>query len=65
MHVINVCDLIMTPDGLQWLEEQFLGFLADWEKSVEDRKGFSKAERQKMLLSPETRLGLRMTGMIL
>ena len=34
----------------------------DWKESVKGRKGFSKVEKKKMLLSPETLLGLRMTG---
>ena len=47
---------------MQWLKEEFLGFLDEWEKSVEDRQNFSNFEKNKMLLSNETRLGLRLTG---
>lgn len=47
---------------MQWLEEDFLGFLDQWEKSVEERPGeFTKTQRNKMLLSAETRMGLRIT----
>ena len=45
----------------QWLEEDFLGFLDEWEASVKIRPGFSKGEKM-MLLSPATMLGLRITG---
>ena len=51
--------------NLQWLEETFLPYLDDWEKGVAERKGFTKTERNKMVLSTETLLGLRMTSMFL
>ena len=48
---------------LQWLKNNFIGYLDAWEKSVNERPGFEKIEKKnKMLLSQETRLGLRMTG---
>ena len=47
---------------LQWLRDEFLVYLDEWEKSVNDRPGFSKEEKNLMLLSPATRLGIRMTG---
>ena len=37
-------------------------YLDDWEKSVKQRKGFTDAEKKTMLLSEETQLGLRITG---
>lgn len=41
----------------------FLPYLVNWEKSVDARQGeYSKSQRKRMLLSTETRLGLRMTG---
>lgn len=46
---------------LKWLTEEFLGFLDNWEKSVKERKGFTNKEKKMMLLSIETRLGLRIT----
>ena len=48
---------------IQWLKDDFIGYLDDWETSVRERPGFSRAEQNNMLLSPETRLGLRTTGM--
>lgn len=47
---------------LQWLRDEFLVYLDEWEKSVNDRPGFSKEEKNLMLLSPATRLGIKMTG---
>ena len=47
--------------ALQWLEQDFLGYLAAWESSVEERPGYTKTEKGRMLLSPATRLGIRMT----
>eukprot|EP00731_Ephydatia_muelleri_P011895 Em0006g789a len=46
---------------LKWLKEEFLVFLDTWEQSVQARPGFSASEKQKMLLSPQTLLGLRIT----
>lgn len=48
---------------IQWLKDEFLPYLDDWEKSVQARKGkLSKTEKNLMMLSRETLLGLRMTG---
>ena len=47
---------------VQWLEETFLPYLDAWEQSIEAREGFSKEQKNRMLLSHETRLGLRMTS---
>ena len=44
---------------VQWLKDDFLKYLEEWEKSVERRDGFTKEEKQRMLLSAETRLGFR------
>ena len=53
----------------QWQENDFLGFLDSW-KSVAKRpslskktdQGFTMKQKKMMLLSAETRLGLRITG---
>lgn len=47
---------------MQWLEEEFLTYLSEWETSVQEREGFSKLEKKAMLLSSETLLGIRITG---
>lgn len=39
-----------------------MGYLESWEKSVEERPGvFTKTGRNMMMLSGETRLGLKIT----
>ena len=47
---------------VQWLTEVFLPYLEEWETSVSERSGFTKIEKGMMLLSRETRLGLKITG---
>jgi hypothetical protein len=47
---------------LKWLQEDFLGYLKISEKSVEDREGYSRIQKKQMMLSPETLLGLKITG---
>lgn len=47
---------------MQFLENEFLTYLDDWEKSVSNRESFTDSEK-KMLLSQETLLGLRVTSM--
>ena len=40
-----------------------MGYLQEWESSVQDREGdFTQAERNKMQLSHETLQGLKITG---
>lgn len=47
---------------LQWLKEKFLAYLEEWEESVRARKEHSPMEMNMMMLSPETLLGIRITG---
>jgi hypothetical protein len=47
------------------LENDFLRYLEEWDKSVVEREGFSNNEKKKMTLSQVTLEGLRMTGIIL
>ena len=49
---------------VQWLEETFLPYLDGWEQTIEAREGFTKEQKNRMLLSRETRLGLCMTSTI-
>lgn len=51
---------------MQWLEDVFIPYLDKWESSVQGRpdSSFSKSDKERMLLSAETRLGLRMTGIV-
>ena len=46
---------------LQWLEKDFLGYLAEWDEMVQCRENFTAAEKN-MTLSKDTLDGLRMTG---
>ena len=46
----------------QWLVECFLKYLDDWERSVNERPGFSKPEKSNRSLSEETIHGLKMTS---
>ena len=48
----------------QWLQDEFLPYLDGWEASVHERAEFSKKEREMMLLSHETRTGLKLTGKV-
>ena len=48
--------------NLQWLKEDFLGYLSEWEKSVKQRTGFTSSQKAMMLLSKETVEGLKITG---
>ena len=47
---------------MQWLEKDFLGYLKEWKRSVDERPGFDKSARAKMMLSYETIEGLKMAG---
>lgn len=50
---------------LQWLQDDFLSYLDQWEDSVEKRGEFTKKQKEMMLLSSETRTGLKLTGKLL
>lgn len=47
---------------LQWLKEDFLGYLKQWEESVQARRDVADSGKTKMLLSRETLEGLYITG---
>ncbi len=53
LHVISL---------LQWLSEDFIGYLNDWKKSVDERRDVADGGRDVMQLSQETLDGLKMTG---
>ena len=56
------CGNFTSEIMLQWLEEDFLGYLKEWEESVSARAGFTAKEKKNMLLSQETLLGTEVTG---
>ena len=41
---------------------EFIGYLKEWEKSVEQRNGFNAAQKKMMILSNETTEGLKIAG---
>ncbi len=47
---------------LQWLTDDFLGYLAEWEKEIAETQGLKTKEKQRLGLSRETVQGLRITG---
>ena len=47
---------------IQWLKEDFVGYLDKWSKSVDVLPNISAKEKLKMKLSNQTMEGLRMTG---
>ena len=49
-------------ENVQWLQEDFLGWLDEWECSVMARGDLSLSERDRLCLSRETLDGLRFTG---
>ena len=49
----------------QWLREDFLVWLKDWEEEVNACKSLKSAEQAKMMLSRETHVGLQITNTIL
>ena len=48
----------------QWLKEEFLQYLQDWENSVGKRKGYTPKAKSMMLITQETRFGIRATGQL-
>ena len=49
---------------MQWLSEDFLSYLSEWEESVEAREDVDDAEKAIMLLNTQTSYGLKMTGIL-
>ena len=54
----DVSNLVSELDPLV----DFLGYLSAWEREVEAMPVLTKKEKQQMMLSRETREGLRITG---
>ena len=53
---------IINFTNVQWLKQEFLPYMDAWEASVDAREGFTDVEKKRMLLSQETLLGIRRTG---
>lgn len=47
---------------MQWLKDDFLGFLHDWDEEVQSHTDVDKAEKKKMIISRETIEGIKITG---
>lgn len=69
MHIVeytlfyNLLCMCMVLIYLQWLENDFLGFLSRWNESVQQQMNCTPAQKQTMLLSQQTMEGIQMTGM--
>jgi len=48
---------------LQWLKEEFLPYLQQWQQSVDAQKGpFTPKDKVMMVLTQKTRFGIHATG---
>lgn len=47
---------------IQWLQNDFLTYLTEWEEEVAAIPGLKRSEMQKLCLSKETMAGLKITG---
>ena len=71
MHIIRITSSYQCVHVImKWLEKDFLGYLDSWEESVKARAAkdpdtYTKTELGRMLLSAETRQGLRKTGNVM
>ena len=58
VHHYTICTYI-----LQWLKEVFLDYMLTWEAEVYAIDGCTAVDKERKLLSRETRVGLKTTGM--
>ena len=62
------CSIFCTPHYnlllLQWLREDFLGYLSEWEQECL-KKPLKRSQSRRQCLSRETLEGLRITGMLI
>ena len=47
---------------LQWLQNDFLSYLEEWDRCVAERTDLSAAEKKRCCLSRETIQGLQISG---
>ena len=47
-HHLMLASFVSPSCNSQWLEEDFLSYLNDWEESVKDRVGFTKTQKSKI-----------------
>ena len=60
IYGINIKLYLFLP--IQWLEDDFLKWLDEWEQQVKSKKDLKSKERNKLILSKETLIGIRITG---
>ena len=63
VHTNSLGILSRLNPFLQWLKDEFLKYLQDWEDEVNQKTGYTAGQKAKMLLSVQSLKGLRMTGM--
>ena len=56
---IGVIPACITYGPLQFLKNEFLSYFEQWKQSVDERDGFKKVQRNRMLLSQETLQGFQ------
>lgn len=49
---------------MQWLKEDFLGYISEWEREINNLPGLKSKEKQKRCLSKETMQGINITGTV-
>ena len=49
---------------VQWLKDEFIPYLKEWEDSVEKRNGCSPQSKSMMVLAKETCNGINITGIL-
>ena len=49
----------------QWLEGDFLGYLREWQDSVDSQEKYPSGQKRLMTLSQETIEGICITGIII
>ena len=48
-------------ERFDWLKNVFLKYFDDWESNIAQRQGFTKTEKEKMFISKQTKIGLKIT----
>ena len=59
---IKIICLSFEKTTLQWLENEFLSYLSEWEAWIESRGALPTAEKRTMCLSLETLTGWKISG---
>ena len=71
MSVLQCVTIIFYPAFfynfiiIQWLKDTFLKYLEEWEREVMSLTSIDNKEKSRMLLSRETREGLKITGIVM